>query len=657
MRIFLKLSFYIVVLFFNSKIFGHEYINETFQSFKKYDFVKAIKYSKLYGNPELTKIITTQQYLDPSYSNFYSIQKFILNNPESPLIKKLKIRAESLLSNEPKNVIINWFKNNPPITGIGYKNYGFVALNIQGDAILKNRIIKEAWWYGDFNIAEQNKYLNLYYNHLTKADYIKRIHHILLQDEWQDNLHLIKPLINKLSKIDQRIIKIRILSLKKDDNAYRLFNNLPKTHQLTPGLLHDQLVLQGTDKIKKHLVHLLLKFNSDKEYADKFIKWRILYARELFKTNQYKEAYRIIKNHSDKSSSVDSCEADWLAGWIALRHLNNTNVAEIHFKNFYKKTTRSISMTKAQYWLGRTYYARKDFRKAKIWFARAAKLGHTFYGQMAAIALNLQHIIIPTPKYHGIDKNHNVTQTLNSKDKNLLHAVLILAKNNYVDLAEVYLRQALTKAIGKNQTIKILSKYEKAINNRYFYVLLSRELSYQGLVLLKYSYPTPYNLKNMYVDESLIYSTIRQESSFNQKDCNVKESDEGIMQVISSTGKDIAKSLKIKYDFEKLILDPYLNIKFGSYHLKERMDYYNNSIILSVASYNAGTHNADRWIKNYGDPRKMKHIHDIIDWIELISFPTTRNHVQRVLENLAVYKFILNNATVENIIRDMKQSY
>ena len=652
MYTFLRLLSFIVVLFFNYKIFAYDYTKEIVDAFKKNDFVNAIKYSKLHGNRELTKIITIQKYLHPSHINFYSLKRFILNNPEFPLIKNLKIRAESLLSNEPKDEIIKWFKKNPPITGVGYKNYGFAASNIQEDVILKNCIIKKGWWYGDFDINEQNKYLNLYFGHLTNNDHVKRIHHILWQSNWADNLHLIKPLISKLSKIEQKIITLRILSLKKNDNAYKLFKKLPQVQQLTPGLLYDQLVLQGKKEINKHLMHLLLNFNSDEGYESKFIKWRILYARELLKIHKYKEAYKIIKNHADKSNSVDTCEAEWLAGWIALRHLHNYDIAETHFKNFYKKTTKSISRSKAEYWLGSTYYAKEDFRKAKIWFSRAANSGYTFYGQMAAIALNLQHIIIPTQKYN----NQNVTQTLSIKDKNLFDAILLLAKHDHVNLFEVHLKEAITNIIGKTQAIEeLLSQYEKNTSNRYFYVHFAKQLSYKGIVLTKYAYPTPYNLKNMYVDAPFIYAVIRQESSFNEKAYDPRANDAGLMQIIPSTAENIAKSLKVKCDLKKLISDPYYNIKFGSYHLKERMDYYNNSIILSIASYNAGIHNTDRWIKNYGDPRKMKHIHDIIDWTELISFPDTRNHVQRILENLAVYKFILNNATVDDIIRDMKQ--
>ena len=49
-----------------------------------------------------------------------------------------------------------------------------------------------------------------------------------------------------------------------------------------------------------------------------------------------------------------------------------------------------------------------------------------------------------------------------------------------------------------------------------------------------------------------------------------------------------------------------------------------------------------RWINLFGDPRDFKNLRQIIDWIELIPYAETRNYTQRVLENLQVYRSIIN---------------
>jgi len=58
-------------------------------------------------------------------------------------------------------------------------------------------------------------------------------------------------------------------------------------------------------------------------------------------------------------------------------------------------------------------------------------------------------------------------------------------------------------------------------------------------------------------------------------------------------------------------------------------------------AYNAGPRRAKEWIEQYGDPRDPRI--DPIDWIERIPISETRNDVQRVLENMQVYRALVEN--------------
>src|SRR6185437_6353114 len=84
-----------------------------------------------------------------------------------------------------------------------------------------------------------------------------------------------------------------------------------------------------------------------------------------------------------------------------------------------------------------------------------------------------------------------------------------------------------------------------------------------------------------------------------------------------------------------LMSDPNYNIQLGMTEFAGHFADWGGSYVLSAAAYNAGPTNARRWLNANGDPRTGA---DPIDWIEQIPFSETRNYVQRVLENVEVYK-------------------
>ena len=69
------------------------------------------------------------------------------------------------------------------------------------------------------------------------------------------------------------------------------------------------------------------------------------------------------------------------------------------------------------------------------------------------------------------------------------------------------------------------------------------------------------------------------------------------------------------------------------------LEQYDGSYPFSIAGYNAGPKRVSYWNKINGNPQKEEI--DYVNWIELIKFRETRNYVQRVLENVNVYKYML----------------
>jgi soluble lytic murein transglycosylase len=121
------------------------------------------------------------------------------------------------------------------------------------------------------------------------------------------------------------------------------------------------------------------------------------------------------------------------------------------------------------------------------------------------------------------------------------------------------------------------------------------------------------------------------------------------MQLMPGTAKLVAKELGIKYDQKKLSSDINYNVRLGSFYIKKLIDEFGGSEMLAIASYNAGPNATKRWINEFYDPRLEKDYNKIVDWIELITYSETRNYVQRIIENMIVYKYLMSRNNYDQL--------
>jgi soluble lytic murein transglycosylase len=140
-----------------------------------------------------------------------------------------------------------------------------------------------------------------------------------------------------------------------------------------------------------------------------------------------------------------------------------------------------------------------------------------------------------------------------------------------------------------------------------------------------------------------VLAIMRQESAF-EIDAVSPAGARGLMQLLPSTAKHVASQLKLRYDKDRLTTDPQYNITLGRAYMDELVQDFRGSYVLAIASYNAGPSRAVEWIHEFGDPRDYGI--DVVDWIESIPFAETRNYVQRVFENLQVYRHRLGDTQV-----------
>ena len=150
----------------------------------------------------------------------------------------------------------------------------------------------------------------------------------------------------------------------------------------------------------------------------------------------------------------------------------------------------------------------------------------------------------------------------------------------------------------------------------------------KSIYIIKYSEFVEKYSKEYDVDKYLIYACIKAESNFNEN-AESKKGAKGLMQLMDSTGKEIAKGLDMSIDDDDLF-EPEINIKLGTKYISKMLKKYEN-IELALAAYNAGSGNVDSWI----DSGKIKA--DGTD-VENIPFKETNNYVRKILRDYRIYR-------------------
>ena len=187
-------------------------------------------------------------------------------------------------------------------------------------------------------------------------------------------------------------------------------------------------------------------------------------------------------------------------------------------------------------------------------------------------------------------------------------------------------------------------------------LLIGKTALGRGLPFEHYAFPAfgmpNYQQIGPEVEAPVVYSIARQESAFNPRVVSSANA-LGLMQVTPDAGRFIAKKFNVAFDQRRLLDDPAYNAEIGTAELGDVINEFRGSYILAFASYNAGQHRVKEWIEQYGDPRNPKV--DPVDWIERIPFSETRNYVQRVIENMQVYRARMSNDSRLLIEADLRR--
>lgn len=562
--------------------------------------------------------------------SFEDLAAFIDANPDWPMQDILMRRAEeALVDRTDDSVVMAWFALRGPTTADGAMRYAEALLRAN-DRPKAIATIKEAWRSGGFGAKQEAGFLKRYRQHLTSADHLGRLDKMIWDGRYDEARRVMKLVDANTRALADARIRLANMSGGIDGAMKRV----PESLQSDPGLIFERMRWRR----RKNQVDgaLELMRHPPKNLGRPDIWWpeREYLARKAVSAGKMSEAYKIVRDHQ-LTGGAGLAEAEFLSGWIALRYQKDARTALGHFTKLEESARFPVTRARGAYWAGRAAEAAGDRKAAQGWYEKAAQIPVTFYGQLAADKLDAstRPAWPKTPTVTPAERRAFEQSEL-TRVARLMHE---LGEDEKVK--PFILRQI---AVAKTPSQHALAaEFGLAIDRPDLAVSAAKRSSQAaGVMLTEYGWPTTEKVNGDQPERALIHATIRQESAFETQAVS-RAGARGMMQLMPATAKAVAKSLGMPHTDSRLLNDPGYNIQIGRTYLGRLIDEFGGSYVLALAAYNAGPGRARAWMRDNGDPRKP-HV-DVVDWIELISFEETRNYVQRVIENLQVYRRVLGD--------------
>lgn len=553
-------------------------------------------------------------------ASFAATWRFLRDQPDWPEPEVLRRQAEERIGPEtPAAEVVRYFTAFPPLTSTGHMR----RLEAAGTAAPSDvaRFARDTWQNATLRNSDENDFLNRYAQFLTGPDHIARFDRILREGRPQ----VARDLVPRLPPDYQPVANARLAMANRASDAATLVRALPPARLNDPALRLERVQWirrTGTlDEAKAALAGPIPNQN------DAWWNERNLVVRALLDADRPADAYAVAIGHG-LTKGVGFAEAEFLAGWIALRQLNKPAVALKHFSTLYDGVSTGISKSRGAYWLARTYEAAKQTKDAKDWYRQAASYGQTFYGQLAA------------RKLQGVTPKLPVDPVPTAADKQTLAGRELATMARYLGQVEEYDRTRpfllrLARSVTSPGEVALLAQLSLDLKRPDVGLTVARRGAENGVVLFDAAFPMVDLGATGSIERALALALAKQESSFNAGAVSSSNA-LGLMQLLPTTARDVAGRLKVPFIESKLTRDPAYNVQLGSQYLAEMLQRFGGSYELALAAYNAGPNRVARWIEAGGDPRTARI--DMIDWIEMMPFRETRNYVQRVMEAVTVYR-------------------
>jgi soluble lytic murein transglycosylase len=584
-------------------------------------------------DPLLRKVIRWYRLTSrTSGAAFAEIDRFMRANPHWPLQLRLRYRAEAALAWGARDPdVLRFFAKIPPKTATGAGRLAEALRRAGKDAEAK-ALIHKTWATERYHGGEEARFLDKFGRELTKADHLARIHFLLFHHKRRAARRAYAAYGKLFDKGERALIRARLLfatpwrATQKAVTA--ALAAVPAKLRDHPGLVYDRVRwYRRHDEVEKAAA--LLK-SAGGATQPKSVWWRerAWVARLALREGKPRLAYAVASAY-DQTARRQVYEAEWLAGWIALRFLRHPYKARKHFERMNAQARWPISWARGAYWIGRATEALGNRKKAIVWYRKAGEYPSTFYGQFALARLG--HRTLPLPK--RVTVSAAARAAFERKElvrvARKLHAI---GEDGLVRWFTLAVYQATKTPADRELAAKLATDLQSLDSA----VRIAKHATKHGELLVETGYPVIEVPVEIGPEPSLILALVRQESEFNHEAVSWAGA-RGLMQLMPRTARKTAGRAGLPYHLADLIKKPEYNLEVGTSHLKELLVEFDGSYPLALAAYNAGKHAAEMWLSVNGDPRG-RGADRMIDWIEAIPYDETRNYVQRVLEAYQIYK-------------------
>ena len=559
------------------------------------------------------------------HPDYERLAAFGAAHPGWPALDWVRAQQEAALYTHPSHpqAVAALLANDPPRTPAGKLALARVERD-SGHGEKAVALVRGLWRNEPLNAWVESALLSEFGPMLERADHQVRAERRLYDEDAAGALRaavLAGPDILALAAARASALRGQLSTVLAD--------RVPVALKGDPGLLFARIQsLRRADRVVEAaaLLNGAPRNDATQIVGDRWWGEQRIVARRLLDLGRAGDAYALCARHMAASMPAQT-DAEFLAGWIALRYLDRPIDAVAHFAAAGRFAATPWSISRADYWQGRAAEALHRPDDAQDFFERAAAYPIAYYGQLAADRIGRPIAAARAPKAAAPPAERD-------------EAIGVVALLYEAKFAATALALALEEARSANDEAQLaaLAQVLLAQGDALASVEVGKRAIERGFALDQIAFPTfgvpSFTPLSNSADMASIYAVTRQESEFAPTAASGAGA-KGLMQLMPATAAATARRAGLPFDAARLTSDSVYNTQLGAAFLGQVLDDENGSAILAFAAYNAGGGRVQQWIKAYGDPRAGA---DPVDWVERIPYDETRDYVQRVSENLAIYR-------------------